>query len=230
VIGVLVASDQLEHRELHMAKVDYSGRKFGRLTAIKKVISGKRGCYLCVCECGNETTVRGDSLTSGKTRSCGCLPKDVNVHVHSTHGDSKSRIYKIYKKMISRCYNKNNDRYHMYGDRGIKVCAEWLDRYETFKEWSIKNNYSDNLTIDRIDNDGDYAPDNCRWTTNIIQSNNTSRNIYVEYKGETKTLAQWCRELDYPYASTRALLAKGDKTIEEIFSREHIGKGFDGTR
>lgn len=208
---------------------DYVGKRFGRLLAMEKQIVSGRGHYVCRCDCGNEKLIRGDSLSSGSTKSCGCLTKDVNKSVHRTHGDSDTRLYKIYHKIINRCYNPNNYRYERYGGRGITVCREWLEGYENFKEWAVQNHYKDNLSIDRIDIDGGYSPENCRWADIRTQMNNTSRNIFIEYNGEVKTLARWCEELDYPYNSTRMLLKKGDKSVKEVFTRPKIGRGFRGT-
>ncbi|PFP30231.1 hypothetical protein COJ96_05830 [Bacillus sp. AFS073361] len=213
-----------------MTKVDHTGRQFGRLTAIRKVIINNRGHYVCRCECGNERIIRGDSLVGGKSKSCGCLSPDVNQEVHKTHGDSATRLYNIYHKMISRCYHKENDRFHRYGQRGISICNEWLNDYESFKEWSLSNGYTDDLSIDRINNDGNYEPSNCRWTTVIVQSNNTSRTRKIEFNGEIKSISEWCRELNYSYGTTRKLLKQGHKTPDEIFTRPRLGKGYTGTR
>jgi hypothetical protein len=226
---VALAVQEFEVKAILLANIDYTGKRFGRLIAIGKVVIDKRGYYICKCDCGNERTIRSDSLVSGKSKSCGCLSPDVNQEVHKIHGDSSTRLYKIHKKMISRCYNKENDRFHRYGQRGITVCDEWLRDYEAFKEWSLCNGYDEDLSIDRINNDGNYEPSNCRWTTVKVQSNNTSRNRYIEFNGETKTLAEWCQELNYPYGSTRQMLIRG-KTADEVFTRHYTGKGYKDYR
>lgn len=207
---------------------NYKGKRFGRLKALKKVVKDSRAYYECECDCGNTVTARGDALTSGATRSCGCLNTEVDSDTHSTHGDSETRLYRIYHKMRDRCLNPNSNRYDRYGGRGITICPEWLDSYEAFKNWSLDNGYSDDKSIDRKDNDKGYYPSNCRWVDNTTQANNTSRNILIEYKGEVKTLSKWCEELNYPYKSTRQLLGRG-RTVEEVFTRLRIGKGFQGT-
>ena len=198
-----------------MKVIDYSGERFGRLYAIKRFVRGQRAFYECDCDCGNVVDVRGDSLTSGKTRSCGCLSVDTAISTHTTHGDSNSRLYTIYGHMKSRCYDEGNDRYHRYGARGIKICEEWLSDYKKFKDWSIKNGYSKELTIDRIDNDGDYSPSNCRWTDRVTQSNNTSRNHFVTHQGRTLTIAEWSRVLGVGYDFVSKRIRKG-KSIKEV--------------
>lgn len=114
-----------------------------------------------------------------------------NNHNHLKHGLSHTRIDNIYKSMISRCYKKNNNRYERYGGRGISVCDEWLNNKESFFEWAFNNGYSEKLTIDRINVDGNYCPENCRWSTMKQQQNNRSNNIYISLNGETHTISEW---------------------------------------
>jgi hypothetical protein len=164
---------------------DLTGMKFGKLTAIKPVNEklgwGHHKRWICNCECGNTTIVSSDHLTKGDTKSCGCR----------NHGKSKTRIFGIWTHMKSRCHVPTDDQYYRYGGRGIKVCDEWYKDFMKFYNWSIANGYSDELSIDRIDNDKGYCPENCRWATTKIQANNTSRNKYVTYNGETHTIAEW---------------------------------------
>ena len=124
--------------------------------------------------------------------------------------------------MKGRCYNENDDRYHRYGGRGITICEEWLEDYKAFESWSLENGYSDELSIDRIDNDGNYEPDNCRWATNIEQMNNTSRNFKVESDGVIMTLTEYCRVNELPYESTR--LKINDGKIKGV--KRKLEKGF----
>lgn len=175
-------------------KKDITNLKFGRLTAM--YVSGKsksRECiWHCKCDCGNEIDVVGSSLRNGNTKSCGCWNKECPKPNTKKHGMTNTRIYNIWKSMNQRCYNKNAISYKHYGGRGIKVCSEWRgnDGFLNFYNWAINNGYSEELTIDRIDNDGNYEPLNCRWETNINQQNNKSNNTYIEYLGKTYTLAQ----------------------------------------
>lgn len=141
------------------------------------------------------TSVPSDKLNSGHTQSCGCLHNDLLAERHLTHGDSASRLYNIWAGMRNRCNNENNQAYKHYGGRGISICKEWDDSYETFKEWAVSHGYSEHLTIDRIDVNGDYCPDNCKWSTDKEQSRNTRRNIMLTLNGETKCVSAWAEEL-----------------------------------
>ena len=142
------------------------GKKFGRLTVMKRVENSKHGKsrWLCECECGNKTTPTGSDLSQGKVKSCGCIQRE--------HGLSKHRTYNIFKMMMERCYNPKNISYPWYGGKGIKIHQEWLDDFSTFYKWAMNNGYNDNLEIDRIDPNKDYTPDNCRWVTRTVQNIN----------------------------------------------------------
>lgn len=170
------------------------GNIYGRLTVVK--YSHKKGAksyWLCKCSCGNKVTIRSDCLKDGNSKSCGCL----NVDAHVKHGEcvTKTKLYHVYYGILTRCYKTNNKAYSHYGGRGISVCKEWLDDYENFKKWSLDNGYKEGLSIDRIDVNGDYEPQNCRWVTQKVQSNNTRRNVNITYNGETHNLTQWSKIL-----------------------------------
>ena len=176
-----------------MAYKNIKGERYGRLEVIEH-IGTRRGKALwkCKCDCGNYADVTGDSLRQGKTKSCGCLGDDNRrkITTRNRYGATKhnqckegkkSRIYRIYDAMHQRCYNEKNGAYKHYGGRGIVICDEWKNNFESFFQWSLKNGYSDDLSIDRIDNDGNYEPSNCRWADMTlqglnrgIQDNNTS--------------------------------------------------------
>lgn len=163
----------------------------------------KRNLYvLCKCDCGKEKVVRLSSLKSGDIKSCGCLRKSLAKEMFCKnkfcvkHGLSRTRLYRIWQAMKQRCMNKNRNSFNNYGGRGITVCDCWKDSFERFREWAISNGYSDNLTIDRIDVNGDYCPENCRWITNDEQQNNRRNNHFVEYHGHRYTLAQLSRKLN----------------------------------
>ena len=159
--------------------IDMTGRKIGRLE-----VAGRNGTsadgkalWLCKCDCGNYTTVTGKDLRNGHTKSCGCLQKETVAKAKTIHGHRYERLYIIWAEMIQRCSNPNNAHYKNWGGRGISVCKEWRDNYETFRTWAIENGYDANAprgkcTIDRKDNNGNYEPSNCRWVNMKVQVQN----------------------------------------------------------
>lgn len=149
---------------------DLTGQKFGRLTVLERMDNNARreAMWRCRCDCGNITIARGTKLRSGRTRSCGC----VKHGGHSTHGGSASRLYHIWEGMKARCYYAKHPKYENYGGRGITVCDEWRSDFTVFRDWAMSHGYTDELTIDRIDNERGYSPDNCRWVTYSEQNKN----------------------------------------------------------
>lgn len=154
---------------------DLTNRKFGRLTVLYRTEPDKSGrCYwFCECECGNTTRVVANSLRKGLTKSCGCLRKEVCKETHTKHGEHGTRLYTIWQDMLLRCNYSGATGYEYYGGRGIKVCDEWSKDYIPFRDWAKANGYKDYLTLDRINNDGNYEPSNCRWATYKEQNNNS---------------------------------------------------------
>ncbi len=192
-----------------MKHEDLTGKKFGRLTVIKRVENDKYNhiLYLCKCDCGKEKIIKGVSLKNGNTKSCGCLQKEkAKLTKNVIHGKSHDRIYIIYWGMKKRCYNKKEKNYYLYGGRGITICEEWLNSFENFYNWAINNGYKEGLTIDRINVNGNYEPNNCRWSDLFVQANNTRRNKYILFKGELRTLAEWCRILKINYNTAKSRL------------------------
>lgn len=175
--------------------IDLTGEKFGRLTVIERAENiGRTTRWKCHCECGSDVIVRQPDLKSGRTQSCGCIHSEQLAERNRTHNLSKTRICNIWRGMKDRCYNPNCKAYKNYGERGIKVCDEWIHDLQAFFDWSMNNGYSENLTIDRIDVNGDYSPENCRWVDMTIQANNTRSNHLIACDGKTMTIAEWSRE------------------------------------
>lgn len=203
---------------------DLTGKRFGKLYVIGVDENGGRKTkYLCQCDCGMIKSIRADALIGGMTKSCGCIKKDqdkINLTANHSHKMSGTRIYRIWQGLKGRCENENNPRYDRYGARGIKVCEEWDKSFESFYEWSMKNGYSEDLSIDRIDNDGDYSPRNCKWSTNEEQCNNRSTCIYMTIGNETKTLMQWCEIFNIDYKMVYARYKRDPFIgIEKLFRK-----------
>ena len=183
------------------------GEKYGRLTVIEN--HHPKDEVVCRCECGNIKIARATNVFYGGTRSCGCLPKEGNNYKHGFRrtGEKSERLYGLWKAMRERCNTPSCNCYKHYGARGIKVCKEW-DSYLAFKEWALANGYSEELTIDRIDVDGDYEPSNCRWATIKQQMNNRTSSHYVTIDGVKKTIAEWSELSGVAHSTIWARLTK----------------------
>lgn len=213
-----------------MSKI-VKGQTFGLLTVIKdEEINGKRHRCLCQCSCENHTIKYVDkyNLLSGKTSSCGCQIGKKSKARMTTHGKSKTRLYFVWAGMKDRCYNKNHHAYQRYGGRNITVCDEWKDDFLAFEKWAFENGYNENAphgqcTIDRIDVNKSYSPDNCRWVSLIEQANNTRNTIWITFNGKTQTLLDWAKELNIDSKLLRRRYEDGFN-LEEIFSQEHIDR------
>lgn len=162
---------------------DMTGQQFGRLFVVERTGTRKNGevAWKCKCTCGAETIVRRSSLIRGRTQSCGCLKKDATLQRNTKHGHSGERLFMVWYSMNNRCYNPQSINFNRYGARNIDICDEWRDNYEAFRDWALANGYDENAprgqcTIDRIDNDKGYSPDNCRWVDAKTQRHNQSRN------------------------------------------------------
>ena len=180
--------------------IDLTGQRFGRLVVLKQEETLKLGVtrWLCKCDCGEQTVTTTRALRSGLCRSCGCLHREAAREQglkSTTHGLTGTRLYRIWANMKTRCYNKRNRNYARWGARGITVCDEWRDNFQAFYDWAMANGYDDSLTIDRIDNDKGYCPENCRWATGIEQASNTRKARHITFRGETYTLNEWARRL-----------------------------------
>lgn len=195
-------------------RIDLTGLKFSHLTVIEYVGKEKYGqtIWKCKCDCGNYKDIRGSKLRSGEVKSCGCMRHPYKHHMTDT------RMYNIWCTMKARCFRPTCKKYKDYGGRGITMCDEWKNDFMSFYEWSMSNGYSDELSIDRIDNNGSYEPSNCRWADAITQSNNTRTNVYLTYQSETHTLAEWSRILGISYSTMIKRRSKG-LTTEEILKK-----------
>ena len=201
------------------------GNTYGRLTVIDFPISrnGQRE-WLCECNCDKHTKLRVSyvQLRTGNTQSCGCIRIEKLIdwnHANRKYDpncDSNSRLYGIWTNLKRRCLNPNLKEYKYYGGKGVKVCDEWYE-WELFKNWALSNGYKEDLTIDRIDVNGNYEPSNCRWVTMDVQANNKSNNKYIAYQGRTQSLADWCKELDLDYDRTKQRINACNMTTEQAF-------------
>lgn len=204
---------------------DLSGKRFGYLTAIqytgKKTKSGHNAIWLCKCDCGNYVEVNSGQLQSSGIHSCGCYVRERMSKLNYKHGGKKERLYMVWESIKRRCYDKSFPEYDNYGGRGISVCNDFMD-YAKFREWALANGYDKNAkqqmcTIDRIDVNGNYTPENCRWVSAKVQQNNRRNNRIITYKGETHTLAEWNRIKNFPTDTIGKRLSSGwtlDRAIE----------------
>lgn len=193
---------------------DITNKKYGKLTVINREgthITGrsKLALWRCECDCGEEVVVRGASLRNGSTKSCGCAQRANSSIANSTHGLSKTKIYRSWASMKKRCHNPNDHSYHYYGNRGIRVCEEWYSDFTSFYRWAVQNGYEEDLTLDRINVNGNYEPTNCRWITQKEQSNNTRRNKFYFFKGNNCTLSQISDDCNIPYSVLYKRLKRG---------------------
>lgn len=200
---------------------DLTGEIFGKLTVIGLVQKDSRKTYwYCKCECGNIKQVRSDSLQCGAIKSCGCLKKEqdkINLG-RTTHDLSDQKIYKIWQGIKSRCYNKNNNSYCNYGERGIIMCDEWKNDFISFYNWALTSNYAEHLTIERIDVNGNYEPSNCKFADIKEQCNNRRTNIKITIGNKTLTLTQWCEFFEIDYGTVIARYRRNsDISLDELF-------------
>ena len=195
---------------------DLKGKKFNRLTVISRQNNYKDGSskWLCQCDCGNKVVVLGGHLRSGHTKSCGCLQKEIckAIKHKPKHGMAKTKIYKTWNGIKNRTNPNNKNKfsyYKNYSGRNIKICKEWEEDFINFYNWAMANGYKEGLTIDRINNDGNYEPSNCRWVAMKKQQNNKRNNVLIEYNGETHTMAEWNEKLNYSKGLLKNRLREG---------------------
>ena len=174
--------------------IDRAGQRYGHLTVVKyDGHRNGRAYWLCQCDCGNQKVIAARDFASGTTKSCGCMQ---HAHGLRKYGDAEYRnpsLYRTWNTMKQRCENPNREKYSIYGGRGIKVCDEWQDP-NAFIDWSLSNGYEKGLQIDRIDNNGNYSPTNCRWVTGKENCRNRRSNVILTIDGVSKTVIEWCEE------------------------------------
>ena len=197
---------------------DLIGKTFGRLTVVSLGKSkNKKRYWLCRCQCGRAAEVTTDKLNSGHTKSCGCLAIETTIannkkfprDGHPTHGMSRHPLDGVLKAIKQRCTNPNNPRYMDYGGRGITLCKEWATDRASFFEWATNSGYRPGLSIDRIDNDKGYYPDNCQWVQTLVQNRNTRKNLYISINGVSKPLSEWVSKTNLKYATVLARIHRG---------------------
>lgn len=206
-------------------KEDLTGRRIGRLTAIEETDERRNGSvvWVCKCDCGNYKRISAQCLKSGRVLSCGCYNKEKDFR----HGESHTRLHHAWSSMKDRCINPKSKEYPNYGGRGIKVCDEWLNSYEAFRDWSYENGFAEDAergkcTIDRIDVNGDYEPSNCRWVNMKTQCRNRRNNAVIECDGESHCLSEWAEILNVPYGQLASRYRRGWSPYEIIHGRERV--------
>ena len=210
-----------------MSKEDLTGKQFGYITVLgrdKSSIGERNSKWFCRCKCGKITSMARCSLESGHTTSCGC--KIFESH-NATHGMTKTRLHSIWSSMKNRC--TNHYKKNKYVPRGITVCDEWKSDFMAFYIWAINNGYSDNLTIDRIDNNKNYCPENCRWISIAEQQSNKTNTVWIDYQGSKRCLRTVCMEIGFPYKTAHCryqrITRRGElPTFEKLFEPIHEEK------
>lgn len=201
--------------------MNYIGKKYNNLTVIEYGARDSMGRMrvLCMCDCGNIKSYDMYSVKSGNTKSCGCFRSTIAKNKMTKHGMSNTRLFKTWVQMRQRCSCETSKKYKYYGGRGIFVCNEW-EEFNNFYEWSKESGYNDELTIERIDVNGNYCPENCTWIKSELQQRNKRSNVKIEYNGETKILKDWCNDLNLNYKLSSGRLKAG-WSVERTFSNNY---------
>lgn len=205
--------------------VDLTGNRYGDLVVVKRAENAPGGIAVweCLCDCGQTTLVRGNNLKRGAVKSCGCRRSKVKPTLR--HGMSKTRLYREWAAIKRRCYLKTDPSYKNYGGRGIGMCDSWKNSFELFAKWATNNGYSDELTIERINVNGNYCPENCKWIPWSEQQGNRTYCRFYTYNGETKNLVEWCKQFNLPYGTVHNRIYKLKWTFQRAISEPiHIEK------
>lgn len=200
-----------------MKFIDLTGQRFGFLTVAKRAENDNQGkaIWECKCDCGNMHTVSRTDLKNSHVKSCGCYTKEFQKTSHIKHGLKYTRLYRTWNDMKDRCYNPKCHAYSNYGGRGISICEEWKNNVVNFYNWAMSNGYTDELSIDRINVNGNYEPSNCRWVTMKVQQNNKTTNRIIEFNGASHNLSEWAKIFKIPYMNMKSRIKDG-WSIEKI--------------
>lgn len=231
----IIPTTLITHKKLKscgcLRKKDLTGKKFSRLTVIKEcgITKNQQSIWLCKCDCGNIKEIMYCNLTTGSTKSCGCLRSEQKWKNRKEY----QRLSLIFNGMKYRCYNSNSPAYKNYGGRGIKICDEWIETkgngFRNFYNWAIQNGYKEDLSIDRIDVNGNYEPSNCRWATAKEQANNKRLNCNIEYYGKKYTLKQLSEKLGIKVTTLKWRLdhnwEEKDLSLEVNLANKYVRKG-----
>lgn len=205
-------------------KEDLTGKRFGRLVVLSR--EGADKC-LCKCDCGTIKLIATSALRSGLTTSCRCYHRELVSSMSKRHGMSKTRVYHIWTDMKARCSHENNKHYKHYGGRGITVCEEWLNSFDIFYN-DMGDPPTKKHTIDRIDNNGNYEPVNCKWSTYTEQALNRRSNVLISFNGETKTALEWAQEIGLPPTTIYGRIRRGFTRPEEVLSKTYLPRRTSG--
>lgn len=200
------------------------GKKYSRLVILDlDHISNNHRYYKCKCDCGKMVVVGFAHLRSGAIKSCGCLWEENKHEYRKKHGFAKKEpLYSTWRGIKQRCYNKNHSRYKEYGGRGIVMCEDWKNNYLIFRKWALESGYKTGLTIDRINNEAGYYPNNCRWVTNKVQQSNKRTNHFITFNGETKTISEWAYEKGISASLLQARIGKLGWSIEKALTYKSV--------
>jgi len=200
--------------------IDITGVRFGRLVVIERSGNNSKPVkWNCKCDCGNNVIVTGNNLKNGHTRSCGCLARENSKNRATKHNMCESRLCKEWYRMLERTRNTKWAEAHRYALRGITVCDEWKNSFDAFRDWALANGYDDSLSLDRIDNDKGYSPDNCRWANRVVQCRNKGNNVIIEYNGEKKTLAEWAEIFGIKYGTLHSRIYRDKMSPKEALEK-----------
>lgn len=217
--------------------IEMLGKKYGKLliqgVSYKKPVFSKKENRIkkyiyfvkCKCDCGKEKIINAETIKRQKVFSCGCYIKEkLKKGLNVKHGLTNHRLYHIWCCMKNRCYNVNYLEFKYWGGKGVSICDEWKNNFENFYNWAIDNGYKDNLSIDRIDGNKNYCPENCRWATAKEQANNQRNNKLIFYKNQTKTLAEWCNFFGVKYSLVRDRIYRYNWSFEKAITTKRYKK------